>query len=61
MLATPKILTTALETHVFQYALGVVPMVSAPAPTSAHAMLATLMNPPYHKATDVSHTVLVVA
>lgn len=59
--ATPQTLTTVLETHVFQYVLGVVPTVSAPVPTSAPATLATLKIPQYHKVTDVSHTVLMVA
>ena len=59
--ATPNTLTTALETCVFQYVLGVVPTVTAPAPTSAPATLVTLKIPQYHKVTHVSHTVLVVA
>jgi hypothetical protein len=45
ILATPKTLTTALGTHVFQYVLGVVPMVTAPVPMSALATLATLKIP----------------
>ena len=61
MLATPETLTTALETHVFQCVLGVVPTVTAPVPTSAPATLATLKIPQYYKVADVSHTVLVVA
>lgn len=59
--ATPQTLTTALETRVFQYVLGVVPTVTAPVPTSAPATLATLKIPQYHKVTDVSHTVLMFA
>ena len=59
--ATPQTLTTALETRVFQYVLGVVPTVTAPVPMSAPATLATLKIPQYHKVTDVSHTVLMFA
>jgi hypothetical protein len=56
-LATLRTLTTVLETPVSQYALEVVPMANAPAPTSAPATMVMLK---ILKVINVSHIALEV-